>query len=206
MKKLSKKIKNIIFDLGDVLVNLHKKRTIDCFDGAEVSTFYNSKLNPDFINLAHQFERGEISPTQFREKLSAIFKIVFSAEKFDKCWNAMIGTMSKNRIKMLYNLRKKYRLFVLSNTNEIHCEFFSKEDYWDNKIFETVYFSNELKMRKPEPRIFEYVLTENNLIPEETLFLDDNAENIASAEKLGIISVVVDSEVEEILRKMEFYK
>ena len=203
---MNKKIKNIIFDIGDVLINLDSKATISCFEGAEISAFFGQELNPDFVIIAQRFERGEITPNQFRKNVCKIFKIDVSVEKFDKCWNAMIGNLPENRVKMLRNLSEKYKMYVLSNTNEIHFQYFSKEVYWNSDFFEKIYFSHHLKMRKPEPRIFKHILSENNLIAAETLFVDDNEENIASAKKLGINAVLVDEEIEDIFRELGIYK
>ncbi|MBN2892992.1 MAG: HAD family phosphatase [Bacteroidales bacterium] len=192
------KIKNIIFDLGAVLIDLDASKTTKCF-GTKISPLYAEKMNPDFINIAHKFERGELSAAKFRKKVCEIFNIVISSEAFDECWNAMIGTMPTNRINMLLQVRKEYRIFVLSNTNEIHNKYFMEQDFWESKVFEKVYLSNLVGMRKPEPEIFELVLNENNLLPEETVFVDDNAENIEAAKKLGIKALLVDKEVEIIL-------
>ena len=194
------KIKNIIFDLGGVLIDLYEEKTINCFDGAKISAFYGEKLNPKFIKLAHDFETATISAVEFREGVCELFNLNISAKKFDECWNAMIGKMTENRHKLLLELRKKYRLFVLSNTNEIHYNFFTKQKYWKPELFEITYFSHLLKMRKPNTEIFNYVLAKNKLIAEETIFVDDNVENVKSASKTGISAYLVDKEIELILK------
>lgn len=199
--QLKQKIKNIIFDLGGVLVDLNEKRTIDCFGGAQISSFYTQKLSPAFVTLAHSFEKGEISADQFRNGVGNLFKLKISKAKFDRCWNAMIGDMPTHRIEMLLELKEKYRLFVLSNTNEIHVKHFVELDFWEPKLFDEVYFSNEISMRKPDKNIFEYVLSMNNLSPDETFFVDDNPENIASASDLGISTHLVNGEVLNIFQE-----
>ncbi len=195
------KIKNIIFDLGGVLINLNKNKTLDCF-GANISPLFSAEMNKDFINLMYTFECGEITASKFRKEVCRIFNLVISSETFDECWNAMIDTMPTNRINMLLQLRKKYRIFALSNTNEIHNKYFTNQDYWEPKIFENVYFSNILGMRKPNLNIFDFVLNQNNLKPEETLYVDDNIENVKAAEEIGLFSVLVDEEIEDILDKI----
>jgi putative hydrolase of the HAD superfamily len=188
------KIKNIIFDLGGVLIDLDESRTIKCF-GQKISTFYENLENSNFTNIAHSFERGEIDDKDFRKKVCEIFNLKLSDEKFDYCWNAIIVGMPKNRIDMLVELRKKYRLFVLSNTNAIHYKFFTKKNYWKPELFEKVYFSHLLHCRKPEKKIYDIVLNENNLVPDETLFIDDNTENIESAKNLNIIAKRLEGDI-----------
>jgi len=188
------RMKNIIFDLGGVLIDLQADKTIKCF-GKNITAFYNKGEDKLFIEIAHKFERAEISADIFRQKVCEIYNLNFSDEKFDYCWNAMIGEMTNKRTVLLQNLRKKYRIFLLSNTNEIHYRFFTAQKYWNENLFERVYFSHLLGMRKPEHRIFNFVLSENNLLPTETLFFDDNAENVEVAKELGINAIQVTSEI-----------
>ncbi len=193
-----KSIKSIIFDLGGVLIDLDENKTINNF-GVYVSAFFKQKNNTAFVTLAQQFERGEISSKNFRKSVSKLFNLDISDVFFDKKWNSMIKTIPENRISMLKKLNENYRIFVLSNTNEIHCNYFTKQKYWNFNLFEKVYFSHIIKMRKPEPEIFLHVLKENNLIPEETLFVDDNSQNIESAKLLGLQTILVNSEIEILL-------
>ncbi len=186
--RIKEKIKNIIFDLGGVLVNLDEAKTISCFGGEPITAFYDKKLNPEFIKLAHKFEVNDINEHEFRKKVCDIFNIVISSVGFDECWNAMIGTMPTHRIEMLLKLREKYNIFVLSNTNKIHYKCFSKKDFWEPKLFNKIYLSFEIGLRKPDPQIFEHILSENTLLPYETFFIDDNLENVKSAKEKGIIA------------------
>ncbi|MEA3451914.1 MAG: hypothetical protein U9Q83_08440, partial [Bacteroidota bacterium] len=143
------KIKNIIFDLGDVLIDLDENRTIKGF-GKNISTFYEDSMNSNFVEIAHQFERGEITANKFRDNVSEIFNINLPPDEFDFYWNAMIVGMPNSRITMLKNLSEKFNIYVLSNTNQIHYDFFTQQDYWKPELFDKVYFSHQLKMRKPE--------------------------------------------------------
>ncbi len=195
MKNFSN-IKNVIFDLGGVLIDLLPQKTIDCF-GANITAFYNRGENQTFVELAHKFERGEITSNDFRTGVSKIYGFNLSATKFDNCWNAMIGDFSPQRIKLLKLLRKKYRIFLLSNTNEIHYHYFTKQAYWDKNLFEKVYFSQIMKMRKPELRIFNYVLNDSNLKADETLFIDDNPDNVQAAQQIGIKAHHLTNEIIE---------
>ena len=195
------KIKNLIFDLGNVIVELDVNRSVKCF-GSEIYAVFSDKMKTEFVELAHKFERGEVSSDYFRKMVSQMYEIEISDEKFDECWCAMIKTIPDNRKKMLRELKKKYKVIALSNINEIHYDFLLKSNFWEAYLFEKVYFSHLLGMRKPEIEIYEYVLTENDMKPEETLFFDDLKENVEAAKKLGINSILVDTEILKIVEEM----
>ena len=115
-----------------------------------------------------------------------------SDEQFDIAWNAILLDIPKERIELLLNLGKEYRIFMLSNTNSIHMirmnqylrNVFGINTYKD--IFEKAYYSFEMGMRKPEREIFEFVLKDSGLNPSETLFIEDTQNNIDTARQLGI--------------------
>jgi putative hydrolase of the HAD superfamily len=115
----------------------------------------------------------------------------------DACWNAMLVGIPYNKLQLLDRLKTKYNVFLLSNTNNIHVHYInstllprvncnSLDDF-----FHRSFYSHQMKKRKPDAEIFEQVLVEEKLIPQETLFLDDNQHNVDSAEKLGIKTVHV---------------
>lgn len=193
--------KNIIFDLGNVLIDLNVKLTVNSF-GSGISAFYHSKMNPNFVKTAHKFERGQISASEFRKTVSDIYNLNLSDFDFDNSWNAMILFMPDYRIKFLEKIKNKYRIFVLSNINDIHYNHLIKSDYWKPELFEKVYFSHLIGMRKPEPEIYLKVLNENNLTANETIFVDDNLENIEAAKKLGVHSIQIKNEVVDILKEI----
>lgn len=178
-------IKNIIFDIGGVLIDLNVRKTFDCF-GGRFQQYFEKKMPNEFEAVLKEFERGEISADKFRNETSKIFAMRMSRAGFDLCWNAMVGQMDTNTILMLLELRKKYRLFVLSNINEIHYDYLVSQDYWEPALFEETYFSHLMGMRKPEKRIFEFVLSENDLATNETFYIDDTKEHILTADSLGI--------------------
>jgi len=118
-------------------------------------------------------------------------------EMIDEAWNAMILDFPKERINFLLSCKSKYRTFLLSNTNAIHFPVYNnqlKENFQINNLsdlFEKAYYSYRLGLRKPDKEIFEMVLKENNLNPEETLFIDDSPAHIATADKLGIKTILL---------------
>ena len=184
-------VKNIIFDLGGVIINLSVPSTVLAFAKAsgksvdEVAALVNS---PGFIN----YEKGLISDEAFRQHVREELNWQASDNEIDESWNAMLLDIPLERLQLLERLKKSYRIFLLSNTNEIHLRKFNQilESTSGQKemdgYFHKAYYSHRMKMRKPDVEIFEFVVNENELNPEETLFLDDNLSNLKGAEMAGI--------------------
>jgi HAD superfamily hydrolase (TIGR01509 family) len=178
-------INAIIFDFGDIFINLDKPATISGLQKLGM-TEWNNEL--DQLNLS--FEVGAISPEDF---IGGFQKQLPNASKEDilRAWNAVLADFPFYRLEFLQELSKKYRLFLLSNTDSIHINTFEEKsgvsfykDFYD--CFEKVYFSFDIGMRKPDPKIYQFVLDQNNLVAENTLFVDDKTENTDSAAALGI--------------------
>jgi len=178
-------INAIIFDFGDIFINLDKPATI-----SGLQKLGMKEWNNEFDQLNLSFEVGAISPEDF---VGGFQKQLPNASKEDilKAWNAVLADFPFYRLEFLQELSKKYRLFLLSNTDSIHINTFEEKSgvsfYKDfYACFEKVYFSFDIGMRKPDPKIYQFVLNENNLIAENTLFVDDKTENTDSAATLGI--------------------
>src|SRR5688572_86970 len=177
-------IKNIIFDLGGVILDLSVVSTIKEF--ARVSGLDPEKVRELFISAPGflAYEKGEISDHEFRQFVRELYRIDASDEVLDNCWNAMLLTIPPARLELLTNLKLHFNTFLLSNTNTIHVDCINSkilpamdgvralEDFFDK-----TYYSHLMKKRKPEPEIFLQLLEENDLKAGETLFLDDNAAN-----------------------------
>lgn len=181
-------IKNIIFDFGDVFINLDKEvvfREIEKYGGS-------TELSPELVTLNESYEVGEINSVDFVDELVNVYPKA-SHEEIKHIWNSMLLDFPDYRLDFLENLAKenKYRLFLLSNTNALHIPFFiqkigeKKYNRFKNS-FEKFYLSHEIRLRKPNSEIYEFVLSENRLKAEETFFIDDTKENTDAAEKLGI--------------------
>ncbi len=142
---------------------------------------------PIFIN----FETGSLSPEDFVKQLKEQLGDNIEDKDIKEAWNGMIVGIKKEKIDFLRDLKSDYRLYLLSNTNVFHEEVYSKM-LKDNfglviaELFEKYYYSHLIGMAKPDPEIFSYVLQDSSLDPGETLFVDDNKDNIISAEKLGL--------------------
>lgn len=186
-----KKIKNLIFDLGGIILNINPQLTIDAFSRMGMDKVLGKDTFKYQVNLLHQIEKGASTPEEFRNNIREILGNHVSDNTIDKAWTAMIIDMPKERIRYLEELKKNYRIFLLSNTNEIHRKLFHKMFSDDNgysfyDLFKKNYYSHEMGMRKPDPEIYKIVLQKNNLIPEETLFIDDMEDNTKAAQLLGM--------------------
>ena len=179
-------IKNIIFDFGDIFINLDKKATY-----SELEKLGVSKISDEMIDVAYRYERGLVYTDEFIRFFNKKFKV--DKEDLVFAWNSILLDFPARRLVFLKALvkSKKYRLFLLSNTNDLHISSVKKslgtEFYNEFKsCFEQFYLSHEIHFKKPDTAIYEFVLNENCLIADETLFIDDLKENTDAANKLGI--------------------
>jgi len=184
-------IRNIIFDLGGVILNIDPQLTVDAFRSLGWRNFYEENNQTNGKELFYSLESGSSSPEVFRNSVRNIADIRRNDEEIDAAWTAMILDIPADRIRYLEALKKSYRLFLLSNTNEIHRikfhrEFESDFGYSFYDLFERNFYSHEMGMRKPNPQIYIQALTEAGLEPEETLFIDDMEENIEAAKTIGM--------------------
>ncbi len=184
-------IRNIIFDLGGVILNINTRLTLDALKHLGWQDASEEHIISEIKDIFLDLEKGKITAGNFRSRLRQLTGSAGSDEEIDAAWTAMILDIPSDRVKYLENLKNRYRLFLLSNTNEIHKlkfhrEFEQHHGYSFYDLFERNHYSHEMGMRKPEPGIFIKVLKDNNLIPSETLFIDDMKENIAAAESVGM--------------------
>ena len=179
-------IKNIIFDFGDIFINLDKEATY-----REMAKLGVSKITPQMIQVYQDYEKGLMETADFINYFSTSFPI--SKKDLVFAWNAVLLDFPENRLQFLKELAatKKYRLFLLSNTNDLHftsvknsvgIPFFTEF----KNCFEQFYLSHEINLRKPDSEIYQFVLQSNQLKADETLFVDDLKENTDAAKSLGI--------------------
>ena len=150
-----------------------------------------AKISQSTCFIAH--EKGLISDAQFRDEVRTLLGMNLTDAEIDNAWNAMLGDIPLDRLQLLKRLRKDYKVFLLSNTNSIHLPIFSEtvkvnsgEEASLESFFDKAYYSHVMKMRKPDEEIFKKVLTENQLIAGNTLFLNDFLPNLKGAEKAGL--------------------
>ena len=178
-------IDTIIFDFGDIFINLNKQGTISGLQKLGLKEW-----NADLDRLNLLFETGDISYDDFVAGFQKQLPNA-SIEEILEAWNAVLADFPSYRLDFLKELSKKYRLFLLSNTDSIHIATFEKKSgvpfYTDfYNCFEKVHFSFEIRKRKPNANSFQHLIDEHNLIPEQTLFVDDKKENTDAAAILGL--------------------
>ncbi len=184
-------VKNIIFDWGGVITNLNFNITGEEFKKLGINNFTDhfSKLKQS--DLLVDFEVNKVSPEQFRSEIKKITGTIVTDEMIDNAWMSVLRDTPKKRIDLLLKLKPKFRTFLLSNTNKIHADYYNKKLQAETglshpTLFEKTYYSHEIGERKPNPAIFEYVLSDGGLISGETLFIDDTKMHIEAASKVGI--------------------
>lgn len=195
---MKESIKNIVFDLGDVIINIDVPRTAQSFatlsgrEAAEVFRLFEEG------KLFRQFETGELDANGFRSYVRQLLNnTTWTDAEVDKAWNSLLLDIPANRIELLQRLKKNYRLFLLSNTSSIHIEAVNQILHVASGVerlddlFEKLFFSYEMGVMKPHTDIYERVLKEADIRADETLFLDDNADNIRAARALGIQTIHV---------------
>lgn len=178
-------ITTIIFDFGDIFINLNKEKSRNAF--AELGL---TEMNDEILLQNDLFEKGGISENEF---LKSIQKHTSNASisKIKAAWNAIIGDFPLERLEFLQLLSQKYKLFLLTNTDQTHIQFFEEKvgiSFYSAfyQCFEKVYFSYEMRMRKPDPAIYSILISNHNLSPKNTLFVDDKLENTEAAKELGL--------------------
>jgi putative hydrolase of the HAD superfamily len=200
-------IKNIIFDFGGVIIPVDPMAyaggmlELGCKDIAALHELFMKE------QVYIRFEKGQISPAEFRDMLRKGLDNHASDEQLDKAWNLIIGEVPPHRVSFLEKLKTKYRTFLLSNTNRIHYDYyqdqFRKAFHYDSLdlLFEKAYYSFHLNLYKPDPAIFEHVLNDSGLDPAETLFIDDYIINVEAARSCGLqaIHIADGMEVAELL-------
>jgi len=186
MEKLSS-IKNIIFDFGGVLIDLDKERCVRHFKAIGINA-ENQLGTTHSKGIFVDLERGAITLRQFREKLREMSCQTITDEQIDDAWRSFLLTVPQYKLDLLLKLRKKYRVYLLSNTNAIHFEYakkqnFEKDGHSLQDYFDYCFLSYEIGLVKPDDDIFEYVINEEQIFARETLFIDDSEANIETARR-----------------------
>lgn len=194
---IASNIKNIIFDLGDVLLDLDFDRVNVEFEKLLKSDFSLLATSDATKDLFLKFETGQYSEESFINALQRLATKVPDGRAMIDAWNSLLAGVPPQRIQMLKDLKEKgYQLYLLSNTNSLHIHWFNRylkkehgiEDF-NAQFFVKSYYSHLVKMRKPDLEIYEYVLNDAFIKPDETLFIDDSEANIQGAQAAGIATI-----------------
>ncbi|OGU38418.1 MAG: hypothetical protein A2X61_11510 [Ignavibacteria bacterium GWB2_35_12] len=192
-----KNIKNYVLDFGGVLYEInHFASFQDFFLLSKNPELFGDYSMKEYLNdeLIIQFEKGLIEPVQFRNKVRGKLLLEAVDELFDKAFNETLIKIKPDAIECVQKLKNKGKVVLLSNTNQIHYEYFQKECEELFSLFDELYFSYLLGARKPEQEIFKILLQKTGFTPNETLFVDDSVENIAVAKDLGFATYMIDGE------------
>ncbi len=201
-----KNIEAIIFDLGGVILNIDYNLTRKAFETNGISHFDSMYSQAKADELFKQLETGKINEDDFYKAFRNFTGTSISNEQIENYWNAMLLDFREDTLLFLDTIKTKYRTFLLSNTNLIHYKKFEKI-YHEKKrahdfstFFEKAYYSFEMGMRKPDADCYSFVLQQNNLLPGNTLFVDDTEKNVETAGRLGMHTVWLgkDMEVEKL--------
>lgn len=192
---MGENIKNIIFDLGGVLLNIDFTLTSNAFKDLGV-THFDEMFTQHFSNpLFELLETGKIDEATFYDAFRKEAGLPLTDEQIRTAWNALLLDFPAERIEWLENIAQQYRIFLFSNTNQIHYDCFIQnfQDSFNGKhfndFFEKAYYSQFLGLRKPYPVSFQAIIEEQQILPSETLFIDDTLKNIEAASLLGFQTI-----------------
>lgn len=184
-------IKNVIFDLGGVILNIDFAKTNEAFHSLGLKDFSQHISQHHISDLFLKYETGQIDDLEFIDSVALLSDAPMPKDKIVDAWNALLLDFPKERIDLLKRIKSEFRTFLLSNTNSLHLQEYNKrlkneQGVYVEDLFEKAYYSHVVKLRKPHADIFNLVLDENGLNAAETLFIDDTYSNFPEAEKLGI--------------------
>jgi FMN phosphatase YigB (HAD superfamily) len=195
-------IKNIIFDLGGVILNIDYNLTAQAFKNLGVSNFDELYSKAQQSELFDSMETGMVSNQEFRNGIRDTIKLKLSDEEIDNAWNAMLLDLPSERIELLRKLKGEgYRLFLLSNTNQIHYDAYTKNLKKEHNVegleefFEKTYFSHQIHKRKPLKETFQFVLDDAELNAEETIFIDDSLQHVLGAKEAAINAFHLEGDI-----------
>jgi glucose-1-phosphatase len=185
------KIKNIIFDLGGVILNIDIKLTEKALRDLGIDNLSQQGTMSHLPSFFREYEAGKMDDAAFIKSVKALSVKSLTDEDVINAWNALLLDFPKERLDLLRSLKERYRLFLLSNTNSIHHRKFQQDLYTQTGVyledfFEKTYYSHNVGLCKPDTAIFQLVINENNLDPAETLFVDDTESNMTGAKETGL--------------------
>ena len=194
-----KNIKNIIFDLGGIFIDIDYFKTEKAFTDLGVVNFHEKFTQHHADPLFEDLETGHITPEQFYNALRNTTVPKPEKEQIRDAWNAMLGGFDLRKLEWLETIKSKYKIYLFSNTNKIHYDAFQetfrkqtgKQNFDD--YFIKAYYSHTLGLRKPYPESFKTLLKQENLVASETLFIDDTPKNIEGAKKAGLQTELIQA-------------
>ncbi|MFN3487514.1 MAG: HAD family hydrolase [Emticicia sp.] len=193
------KFKAVIFDFGNVIINIEFQRIYQTFAKftSKSPAFIEKKITEN--QIFRRYESGQFTDEEFREVIRQTLGFPLSNHEVDTAWNAILLDIPTDRIDLINNIRQKYPVYLLSNTNNIHIKasnnYLKKVHGIKNLdiLFDKLYLSYEMGLWKPDAEIYYEVLRANRLQPNEVIFFDDNFHNIESAKAIGMQTILVEA-------------
>lgn len=184
-------IRNIIFDLGGVLLNINPKKTIEAFGKLGMEQLVGDKGLSYDHEIFYLMEQGKITSDEFRKGVLQLLPNRISFQEIDAAWTAMLLDFPAIRVELVKNLRKDFKIYLFSNTNAIHVDKFhsnfrNQHGFEVSTLFDKDFYSNEIGYRKPSPESYQEIIRLSGIDPEESLFIDDSHQNIESAIASGL--------------------
>jgi len=184
-------IRNIIFDLGGVLLNIAPKNTIEAFGNLGMEQLVGDKGLSYDHDIFYLMEQGKITPEEFRNGVRKLLAKEVSDDEIDAAWTAMLLDFPAIRVELVKNLRKDFKIYLFSNTNAIHVakyhsNFRKQHGFEVSTLFDKDFYSNEIGYRKPSAESYQEIIRLSGINPEESLFIDDSLQNVESAMASGL--------------------
>jgi putative hydrolase of the HAD superfamily len=195
------KIENIIFDLGGVLLDIDYNLTRTAFEKLGVANFDEMYSQVAADKLFQKLETGKISEENFYKEFNRCTGLHLSEQEINKAWNAMLLSFREDSLSYLETLTPRFRIFLLSNTNNIHLNCFYQIYHQKERsksfeqLFDKAFYSFEIGLRKPDVDCYEWVINDLQVDPRTTLFIDDSINNIHGAEKAGLQTLLLTPEM-----------
>ncbi len=206
-------IDNVIFDFGNVIINVDTNHTEKKFAKIGVKNFSEFYSLSRQSNLFTLLETGKITPEEFRTDLRKMLKINIKDDEIDNAWNAMLLDIPEERLATIIKLKanKNKKVYLLSNTNEIHINYFlnNQKELWQisdfKEYFDDIFLSYEIGYRKPQKEIYNHLINKTGIDIKKTLFIDDNKDNIMTANDIGMKTYLFNKETETLNTVLKKY-
>ncbi|MDO9614629.1 MAG: HAD family phosphatase [Bacteroidota bacterium] len=206
--EILKGIRNIIFDLGGVLLNIDPKKTIEAFGQLGMEQLIGDKGLTYDHDIFYLMEQGKITPEEFRNGVRELLTGKVADDEIDSVWTAMLLDFPKVRVELVQKLRNEFNIYLFSNTNAIHVaryqsNFRKQHGFEVSSLFEKDFHSNEIGFRKPTIESFQEIIRLSGINPEESLFIDDSLQNVEGAIACGLKGYWLKpgQKIEEILQE-----
>lgn len=205
---MKNKITTVILDFGGVLYDIDFQAAVHAFNRLGIDNFDTLYSKAVQSNLFEHFERGRITVPDFCDEIRRYFgQNRITNEEITDAWNQLLIGYKKSRLDFVEDLKSKYTVILLSNTNEVHYTYFTQQYLSEfqtheplEALFHRTFFSHRIGMRKPDAEFYRYALNQMKINPREAVFIDDTPHNITPARELGIHAIHHDStqEIDEV--------